>query len=394
LPVMYLFCFWYIELLTLIQIVKRVGTGLATTGLIGAGVGIGVVFGALIIGVSRNPSLRDQIFSYAILGFAFAEATGLFALMILQFCFYLFHTLFDRNYIYLILNSKPPKPYAFITSTVISGVLGGEDSSDSESDEEDEEEEEESKEDAYRSRERVSFEHNEENITWVCKKTVNSVKTSTSDKRIDDILDEAWKKEDRLDKTLESMEKKGPIPHDSFILYSDTACSIWRKALSETKKLYPDSSTIKEGEKELAEHEAKRELLFEHHVMVEELGMDFEKLSTEEPISPDASDEEKEEISKSAGKRPLPPLEEEENDGSSSGTITPTGPISKKPKKGGDDDESGSGSSIPPGSNDPGPSGSCGSESGSGSFRTNLSYFLISLINIITDIIDSISTFF
>jgi len=60
---------------------KIIGTGLATTGLIGAGVGIGVVFGALIIGVSRNPSLRGQLFSYAILGFAFAEATGLFALM-------------------------------------------------------------------------------------------------------------------------------------------------------------------------------------------------------------------------------------------------------------------------------------------------------------------------
>lgn len=65
----------------MIQAAKIIGTGLATTGLIGAGVGIGVVFGALIIGVSRNPSLRGQLFSYAILGFAFSEATGLFALM-------------------------------------------------------------------------------------------------------------------------------------------------------------------------------------------------------------------------------------------------------------------------------------------------------------------------
>ena len=65
-----------------IQASKIIGTGLATTGLIGAGVGIGVVFGALIIGVARNPALKSQLFSYAILGFAFAEATGLFALMI------------------------------------------------------------------------------------------------------------------------------------------------------------------------------------------------------------------------------------------------------------------------------------------------------------------------
>lgn len=60
---------------------KILGTGMATTGLTGAGIGIGVVFGALILGVARNPSLRGQLFAYAILGFAFSEATGLFALM-------------------------------------------------------------------------------------------------------------------------------------------------------------------------------------------------------------------------------------------------------------------------------------------------------------------------
>ncbi|OQO02650.1 hypothetical protein B0A48_09285 [Cryoendolithus antarcticus] len=61
---------------------KAQGAGLATIGLAGAGIGIGTVFGSLITGVARNPSLRGQLFSYAILGFAFAEATGLFALMV------------------------------------------------------------------------------------------------------------------------------------------------------------------------------------------------------------------------------------------------------------------------------------------------------------------------
>lgn len=61
----------------MLQSSKIIGTGLATTGLIGAGVGIGIVFGALIIGVARNPSLRGVLFGYAILGFAFSEATGL-----------------------------------------------------------------------------------------------------------------------------------------------------------------------------------------------------------------------------------------------------------------------------------------------------------------------------
>ena len=65
----------------MLQAARIIGTGIATTGLIGAGVGIGVVFGALILGVARNPSLKNQLFSYAILGFAFSEATALFALM-------------------------------------------------------------------------------------------------------------------------------------------------------------------------------------------------------------------------------------------------------------------------------------------------------------------------
>jgi F0F1-type ATP synthase membrane subunit c/vacuolar-type H+-ATPase subunit K len=47
---------------------KIIGSGLATIGLAGAGVGIGLVFAALINGTSRNPSLRPQLFSYAILG--------------------------------------------------------------------------------------------------------------------------------------------------------------------------------------------------------------------------------------------------------------------------------------------------------------------------------------
>ena len=60
---------------------KIIGAGLATIGLIGAGVGVGLVFSALINSTSRNPSLRSQLFSYTILGFALTEALGLFALM-------------------------------------------------------------------------------------------------------------------------------------------------------------------------------------------------------------------------------------------------------------------------------------------------------------------------
>merc|ERR1712018_661821 len=58
-----------------------IGAGAATVGVAGSGAGIGSVFGSLIIGYARNPSLKQQLFSYVILGFALSEAMGLFCLM-------------------------------------------------------------------------------------------------------------------------------------------------------------------------------------------------------------------------------------------------------------------------------------------------------------------------
>ncbi|CAD7677246.1 unnamed protein product [Nyctereutes procyonoides] len=51
----------------------------------GSGAGIGTVFGSLIIGYVRNPSLKQQLFFYAILGFALLDAMGLFGLMVAFF---------------------------------------------------------------------------------------------------------------------------------------------------------------------------------------------------------------------------------------------------------------------------------------------------------------------
>lgn len=65
----------------LLTCAKLIGAGLSTISLAGAGVGIGIVFGSLIIATSRNPSLVKQLFSYAILGFALTEAIALFGLM-------------------------------------------------------------------------------------------------------------------------------------------------------------------------------------------------------------------------------------------------------------------------------------------------------------------------
>lgn len=60
---------------------KLVGAGLATIGLVGAGAGVGIVFGSFLLALSRNPFMRDELFRYAILGFALTEAVGLLALM-------------------------------------------------------------------------------------------------------------------------------------------------------------------------------------------------------------------------------------------------------------------------------------------------------------------------
>lgn len=65
----------------LIQAFKLLGAGCATIGLVGAGAGVGIVFGSLIQGVARNPQQEQKLFRFAILGFALTEAVGLLALM-------------------------------------------------------------------------------------------------------------------------------------------------------------------------------------------------------------------------------------------------------------------------------------------------------------------------
>jgi F-type H+-transporting ATPase subunit c len=60
---------------------RMAGAGTATSGVSGAGVGIGVVFGSFLIAFSKNKELEKSLFSYTILGFALVEAIALFALM-------------------------------------------------------------------------------------------------------------------------------------------------------------------------------------------------------------------------------------------------------------------------------------------------------------------------
>jgi ATP synthase F0 subunit c len=61
---------------------KFLGAGLAMTGAIGAGAGVGIVVGGAVQGIARNPDAAGQIMSNMILGVALAEAVAIYALVV------------------------------------------------------------------------------------------------------------------------------------------------------------------------------------------------------------------------------------------------------------------------------------------------------------------------
>ena len=61
---------------------KLIGAGLATLGFIGPGVGIGLIWGALINSVGRYPAAAGTIRTTAWVSFALVEALAIFALAI------------------------------------------------------------------------------------------------------------------------------------------------------------------------------------------------------------------------------------------------------------------------------------------------------------------------
>ena len=61
---------------------KYIGAGLAMTGLIGAGAGLGILFGNYLSGALRNPTAAPSQQPMLFLGMALTEALGIFALVI------------------------------------------------------------------------------------------------------------------------------------------------------------------------------------------------------------------------------------------------------------------------------------------------------------------------
>lgn len=62
--------------------IKYVGAGLMAFGLMGAAIGVGNVFAALLQGIARNPAAQAKMTGPAFIGAAFAEAMGLFAFVL------------------------------------------------------------------------------------------------------------------------------------------------------------------------------------------------------------------------------------------------------------------------------------------------------------------------
>ena len=68
---------------------RYIGAGLASIALVGAGIGIGNIFGSYLSGALRNPSAAQGQYTNLLLGFALAEATGLFGIVMAFFILFL-----------------------------------------------------------------------------------------------------------------------------------------------------------------------------------------------------------------------------------------------------------------------------------------------------------------
>jgi F-type H+-transporting ATPase subunit c len=61
---------------------KQIGAGLAMTGMIGAGIGGGIIFGHFLNGALRNPSAAAGQIGNLYVGAALAEALGILAFVL------------------------------------------------------------------------------------------------------------------------------------------------------------------------------------------------------------------------------------------------------------------------------------------------------------------------
>ncbi|MDZ5762273.1 ATP synthase subunit c [Candidatus Cyrtobacter comes] len=61
---------------------KFIAIGLMAFGMMGAAIGVGLIFSALLKSIARNPSATQELTKGAFIGAGLAEAMGLFAFLI------------------------------------------------------------------------------------------------------------------------------------------------------------------------------------------------------------------------------------------------------------------------------------------------------------------------
>lgn len=64
------------------EALKFIGVGLTAFGMLGAAIGVGNIFSAMLNGIARNPSAESKLAKYVYIGAGMAEAMGIFALLI------------------------------------------------------------------------------------------------------------------------------------------------------------------------------------------------------------------------------------------------------------------------------------------------------------------------
>ncbi len=65
-----------------VEAARLIGAGLATIGMIGAGIGVGNVWANYFSAIARNPAAKDEIGASIWIGFAVTEAIALFSLLV------------------------------------------------------------------------------------------------------------------------------------------------------------------------------------------------------------------------------------------------------------------------------------------------------------------------
>ncbi len=64
------------------EALKYIGVGLLSLGMLGAAIGVGNIFAAMLNGLARNPSAESKMAKYIYVGAGLAEAMGLFAMVL------------------------------------------------------------------------------------------------------------------------------------------------------------------------------------------------------------------------------------------------------------------------------------------------------------------------